>query len=239
MNDFVNKQNKLVYDSSDDAISYVESTFSDTHNIRVKFMVKRAYSENNNPVFDFNSVALVNKATLTETVVHLNNDDITPANHNGTYIGANHGCSDLRKVTVTGGHGKTFADIGSEWSNGTDTFYIVGIIDNNNLSILGGNIGVYPKWTFPKVALGDTLTHVNGADNTASFIAADSVLKQFYPAMKVNIKKLIADGKEITENGTYTFDELNICEEYDILNVASTLEKNKRWRGDFLRKSNL
>ena len=32
-------------------------------------------------------------------VIHANGDDSTPWNINGTYIGANHGCSDSRVIT--------------------------------------------------------------------------------------------------------------------------------------------
>ena len=226
------KTNLLVYDKNSNANSYVQSPFNSTYDLRLYFVAKRTATSNDNPCFNFSSVSLINKTTLAETSVHSNDDDITPANYNGTYIGANHGCSDLRAVTANN-HGKTFADIGSEWSNGTYKFYIIGIIDVNTLWILGENAKVYPLWSFRIVGTGNTLTHVSGATNTSNITVSNSTMAQFYPALFVSDLKLIADGTQITESGTYNFDELNICETYDVFNVASTLDKIKALVGTF------
>lgn len=226
------KSNKLTYDGRPDASSYIESPFNEKFDIKIRFTTKRSYNTDNNPCFNFMIVNLVNKQTLEETQVHVCADDITPANYNGTYLGANHGCSDLRKVTANS-HGKTFADIGSEWSDGEHKFYIVGIVDENNLLLLGENYKPYPAWKFYTVDKGKTLTHVSGGTNTDNIVVSESNTKQFYPSLSVKSLKLIADGEEITENGVYYFNKLDVCEIYDVFNVASTLDKIKEKVGTF------
>lgn len=148
-------------------------------------------------------------------------DDITPANFNATYIGGNHGCDDSRKCTVTA-HGKTYADIGSKWQNNGNQYTIIGIIDEDHIVLLGENTKVYPIFQMSVAPTGE-YTHLSGATNTSSFTVSESVLVQLKPAITKSEKNIYIDGKEITEEGEYSFNELKICETYDILNVADIL----------------
>lgn len=229
----VQKANKFVYSAEQDGVSYIISPFNSTHNIRVEFVCKRSYSLNNNPCFNFKGVYLIDKNTKESKAVHINEDDIAPGSYNSMYIGANHGCSDLKKITCNS-HGKTYRDIGSEWTNGNYKFYIIGIIDENTLWILGENYLEYPKWKFRTVNTGDTLSHVSGAVNKTDIQVANSASAQIRPALKVMSMTIYADGAQIKDSGEYQFDELNICEVYDVFNVASTLEKIKAKVGTFI-----
>lgn len=47
-------------------------------------------------------------------LIHGCGGESTPWNINGTYIGANHGCSDLREVTRPG-HQRNTAELGRRW----------------------------------------------------------------------------------------------------------------------------
>ncbi|MDC5140682.1 pyocin knob domain-containing protein, partial [Acinetobacter baumannii] len=60
-------------------------------------------------------------------------DDVAPMRLDGTTVGANHG---YRKTNLTAAnHGKTTADIGSIWTNGTKEFVIVEIVSSSILSV--------------------------------------------------------------------------------------------------------
>ena len=80
--------------------------------------------------------------TIDGVNVHFAADDICPINFggNGGYLGANHGCDAFYKC-VSNSHGKTYADIGAEYSDGSHSFIIMDIIDENN--IRGGRKEVY------------------------------------------------------------------------------------------------
>lgn len=216
--------------------SYIVSPFNDTYDIKTYFKLSRESSQNGNPCFNFNGVYLVNKTTGVESIVHSCGDDITPAQYNNTYIGANHADSDMRKVTCNG-HGKTYADIGSVWTNGTGYFTIVAVIDANTLWILSNNIATYPKFRFSGPVTG-TLTHVSGATHTDDIVISASVVQQFYSALRVADLSVIIDGKKVTESGVYSFKNLNICENYDIINPASVLELIKAGVGTFTENPN-
>lgn len=106
--------------------------------------------------------------------VHGMGDDVSPMILNGSWIGANHGWSRL-KVTATD-HGKTVADIGSQWNTiSNKEMVIIDIIDNNTLLA-----------TFTDtVTLSDyaTLTHKSNASNEASFSVSAIATEQWYPSL--------------------------------------------------------
>ena len=213
--------NKIVFDATENAESRITSLFDDTHTATLAFKYKRNAIDIN-PCFNFEYLILTNIQNKAQTVVDYQTDDITPAYYNTSYMGGNHGCSDVQAVTVTS-HGKDYSDIGSIWSNGSNNFTIIGIIDSNTLLCLGENTAVYPLWNFAKMENGDTLTHISGATHTNSMSVSGVSAQQLKPAEKVIDKHLILDGDEIVEHGTYTFAQMKIEEVYEIYNPASVL----------------
>ena len=219
--------------------SFIISPFNETHNIKAIFTLSRQSSQSGNPCFNFSSVYLVNKTTGVESIVHACGDDITPAQFNNTYIGANHADSDMRQIVCTG-HGKTYEDIGSVWqSSGGSKFNIVAVIDENTLWMLSNNSATYPKFRFsgPGVDTG-TLTHYSGATHTGNISIESSSVAQFYSALRVASLSVLIDGKEVTEDGEYSFSHLDICENYDVLNPASVLDLIKQGVGTFTENPN-
>lgn len=231
------KANIFHYDSGIDKMSYILSPFNTTYRLKNQFYVKRSSSASNNPNFNFDYIHLVT-SDLQQIPTHAIADDITPAKYNGTYLGGNHGDSDTRKITCTS-HGKTYADIGSIWNNGTHDYTIVAIVDENNLLVLGENLLSYPLFSFAQdVGVGDTLTHVSGATHTSNISVSASATVQFCSSLRVQDLKLIADGKEIIASGEYKFKHLDICEMYDVLNVASVLSLIQQGVGTFTENPN-
>lgn len=194
---------------------------------KLNFKVARSSTPfGDNPCFNFQSYMVNN------TSVHACSDDITPMQYNNTYIGANHGDSDVRRLVCSSPHGKTYADIGSIWLKGGKEFTIVGIEDEYKLYMLGENTKEYPKFQFETVIPG-TFTHSSGATHTDNIVASSYESTQLKPAYKMVDKTIYVDGKKVTESGDYDFKKLEICEAYDVMNVASLLQAIQQAVGTF------
>ncbi|MEG1232320.1 MAG: hypothetical protein RSE18_00670 [Acinetobacter sp.] len=150
-------------------------------------------------------------------------DDAAPLNYNGTYIGANHGAYIVHEVTVNA-HGKTYADVGSRWTQGANIFTIVRIVDVNKLWLVSQNTGS-TYWQFVTTSLnGLALTHSTGATNTASFTPSADTLTQLLSAVNNHTKKIVADGfKELTTAGVYDVESIEFIDSYDIMNPPAIL----------------
>src|SRR5690606_38533366 len=80
---------------------------------------------------------------------------------------------------VINSHGFTNTDIGTGWlhSNGT-TFYIIRIIDANNVLFMGDNTGTFQSPVFPSISVG-TISR-GGVTKTVSAISG----QQLFPSIK-------------------------------------------------------
>lgn len=226
------KKNLIHYDATPDGVSYILSPFNDDYYIKTYFNVRRgeeAFAHNS--CFNFNSVALVNKDTLSEVTVDSCADDVAPGKWNSGYIGANHGLDDMKKCTCVG-HDKTYADIGSVWSCNGANYTIVGVAPNY-LYLLGENILTYPLFMMNTVPSNGTFTHVSGATHTGSFTTTAATMNQMYVQTRPVSLNISADGMPITESGDYKFNILDICEVYDVINQADSLAEIKRLAGTF------
>lgn len=156
-----------------------------------------------------------------------NADDAPPVKYNNTYIGGNHGAAFAKKITAVG-HGKTVADIGSQWvSAAAVTFYIIRIVDADNIWVLSNNTGANAeRWSFnTTLAAPAALTHVAGATNTATINFTASVTQQIFPAVQNLSRKIYKNGtQELTVDGVYDVNHVSIVESYGIANVAAMLD---------------
>ncbi len=151
--------------------------------------------------------------------VHPCGDDTTPWFLNGTYIGANHGCSDARIITSSS-HGLTTADLGSGWIDGAGTtFYIMKIPDANSLWVLSENTGTGDIWRFNGTIVGSSLTRI-GSSATLAVDAYDMV--QLRPALRITRQDYLLDGNawdfQPAEGQVF-----EIVEDYDIINTGAVL----------------
>lgn len=162
-------------------------------------------------------------------VIHGIGDDCTPWNINGTFIGANHGCSDGRELTCPG-HGKTAADLGSEWKDAAGVkFYIIRIVDANRVWVLSENKGSNAIWQFVQTITGSTLTNTSAPD--VINISSDK-MAQLTPACRIQKQAYLADGQTaLPEKKEVACNYLDIVEEYDIINPASLLAKIRQSPG--------
>lgn len=226
------KKNLFHYDATPDGVSYILSPFNDDYYIKTYFNVRREEEAfTHNSCFNFNSVALVNKDTLSEVTVDSCADDIAPGKWNSGYIGANHGLDDMKRCTCVS-HDKTYADIGSVWSCNGANYTIVGVAPNY-LYLIGENILTYPLFMMATVPSSGEFVHVSGATHTNSFTTTAAVMNQMWNQTRPVSLNISADGKPVTESGDYKFNILDICEVYDVINQADSLAEIKRRVGTF------
>lgn len=170
------------------------------------------------------STVLVSKSesiTGSGIVFHSMNDSVPPpfqvnTKSDGTYsnLGGGHGTPVLDAVSTA--HGKTSADLGSTWTDGTGwEFYLVAIIDVNTLRIVGKPKAV-SGFDKVKIQPASPLTHVSGATNTGN-ITFTGTAYEYKPCINTISVKLYIDGKEITADGTYTGDIVKIVDTHNVV----------------------
>lgn len=206
---------------------YIVSQWNDTHNLVKAIEVARSSSFANNPVLNFTNEYLSLKdgdPSVSATAVKTSGDDITPANINGSYIGANHSWVHGYNVQSTG-HGKTVADVGSIYKNGSNVeFVILRIVDANNLWMISKNQAV-DGFSYSFAQPSGTLTYFSNGANTGNIVVgSSSSLGNTYTNVLPATVKILMDGKiEITEDGTYFGKFVDINESYDVLDLVSII----------------
>lgn len=150
-------------------------------------------------------------------------DDIAPFKFNNTFIGGDHGASFIREVTANG-HGKDSTDLGSSWTDGAAvTWYLMRVVDENKLWMLSAN-AASDNWTFTTTITGN-FTHAVGATHTTGITVGSSTLRQFFPATKTSVRGFYKpDGTQITADGTYRLDYLDVRHTYTIKSIDAQLD---------------
>lgn len=141
-------------------------------------------------------------------------DDLAPYRVGGTTIGAGHGYA--RTVCTLTAHGKTAADLYSEWQDGSGNRWIIVLIDSANAFSVTAKTG---NGAFA----GGALTHVAGATNTGSVTPTSVAQSQLYPSIANRQFRLQVDGQDraLTDETIYPRSNLTFLESYDILNKNS------------------
>lgn len=206
---------------------YLRTSFSDTADL----IQKIALSGGPNGVADFYGAKSTPKgyeviaAWGAGSFLQTSADDAAPLQYNGTYIGGNHGAFIVKEVTATA-HGKTTPDVGSEWTDsGANKWYLMKVVDANKLWFLSENKSVYPAWSFLSAFTGTTLTHSSGATNTGAITIGSSVTTQLTPSLQNQTTKIYLDGvTEVTADGDYYCDTLDVVNKYNVTNPASVVD---------------
>lgn len=214
----------------DGTYAYIRTPFNDTLDM-VQLVQYGTNAKWSNNVINPYQIKTIPKSTTKESLVTAYNagtlvvshgDDAAPLRYNGTYIGANHGAFVVHEVTQTA-HGKTFADVGSSWSNGTRNYTLMRIVDADKLWFVSDNTGTATQWVYNTTTLASgTLTHVSGATNTANISVSADAITQLFSAVNSHVKKVVADGyKEISASGFYDVESLEFIDSYNIMNVPA------------------
>jgi hypothetical protein len=192
----------------------IRSKFDNTKDIVIE--TSQVGSSNNS--FNFTQTYLVDKGVEPFTnleVIHSNTDDITPI-RTFTTVGANHGYPNIVRITMIG-HDKTTADLGSKWTDGVTTYTLLDTYGNDLVFGCPYAVvdGVVSATLINPVA---NLTHVSGATHTTIVNITTLVSgAQLRPSINNKSLKFILDNVEITTDGTYYGDELQVQESYNIM----------------------
>lgn len=199
---------------------FVRSPFSSTEHLVVRV------GKGSNGQVNFSGTSLIaagagmsEKEIASGRMIHGNGDDSTPWNINGTYIGANHGCSDLREVTSPG-HGLISADLGTPWEDAAGTrFHLLKILDKDRLWFLSENFGEGALWKFRTTIAGPRLTR----KKPPAELAVNGVrMAQLHPACRIKLQQYLVDGTTpLAEGKPVCCTRLDVVEQYDIINPAS------------------
>ncbi|MCX6970014.1 MAG: hypothetical protein NTV93_07655 [Verrucomicrobia bacterium] len=213
--------------SREGAVVYVRSTLSRLEDVVIPLHIGPA-----NGQVIFGETFLVSAETPMDVsrmaegkwAFHAAFDDATPWNLNGTYIGANHGASDLIQATSPA-HGLREGDLGSVWKDDAGiSFYLLEIKDGNIVHLLSENSGTFPRWKFTRSIAGKVLT-----DETTGRIlpvqAGDLV--QLTPACRIRSQQFLADGRPLEDGVSTPCRNFEVVEEYDIIAPDSVLEAVK------------
>ena len=165
-------------------------------------------------------------AGVTASNVAGQGDDNAPIYADWSYVGGNHGWFGATTVTMTA-HGKTNADRGSQWSDGTRTYTLLKVIDANNV-LIGHQYTVSSGIvTGSTIAPAATLTHVSGATNTASItIVGGAVAGPIHPATHTHVVSALLDGKPIRDGST-AGEVLTVTETYTIVSFKALIDYSR------------
>ena len=214
---------------------YIRSWFSETEDVII------CMNKGVNKQINYCFTALVpaqkplkNVSCSSKEIFHYCHDDSTPLKIISTYIGANHGCSDARELTIPR-HGLSSKDIGTPWKDSRgDIYYPIKIVSNSKIWVLGKNKGSKNIWRFNRSIKPGNFTSVN---NGRSLKIEKAVLVQIIPALRIKYQKYVIDNKTPLEDGKiYICDSLAILEEYEIIApdaLLKTIISNSGNKTDF------
>ena len=190
--------------------------------LKTTFVNRLDDSKTSNP--NFNLLAdYVNGSKLKDS-----DDDVAPVNLFGSdnrNIGGNHGWSLTRKITLSA-HGKTVSDIGSEYTDTVMNEFVIMRVPDPNTLIIGARNKATDGFSYNFPAPSGTLTYKANGANTAPMTGyTQSVEGNFYNTIKRNFTKVLVDGREIVDDGSYSGSTVKVIEDYDILDFDSVLAK--------------
>lgn len=199
---------------------YIRGSLDSTNDI----VIETHRNGSSNGSFRFYQAKLLTKSQ-SETegeFFHDISDDITPIN-TFTAVGANHGYTSIVKITMSS-HGKTTADLGSKYTDGTTTYTLLDIAGNVLTFGCPYTItdDVVSSSAVNPVA---TMTHVSGGTNTGNVtISTIASAPQLYPSTNNKSVVYVLDGVEITVDGTYYGNELQVQESYNVMDYKSIID---------------
>ena len=164
-----------------------------------------------NPIFNFTDWKFANQRGNA-------GDDVAPMHVQNTTLGGNHG-QPCQKATIES-HGLTNTSIGSEWVSQDGTkFYIMRIADADHIIFLSENKGTEQNHSFVPLNKGIL-------KNNERFLQIEEVVNTQLRPSVININhSLLKDGvTKISEPQSFNCSEIEIIEEYDIINTAQVLQ---------------
>lgn len=133
---------------------------------------------------------------------------------------------------ITNSNGMTISDIGAIWKDQLDRQFVIGNVTSSSIYLLpvfdtsGGEGNDTRSWKTPTQTPINTLTHVSGGTTTTAITGTTQYTIQLRPIMKSYNRKMILDGKEVTEAGDYLCDEFQASESQIGYDPATVPQQN-------------
>lgn len=193
-------------------------TVSSSFGIGTGIAIETSRSGSANGAFRFNSTAIDGAQIHTGQT-----DDITPIRTSISTLGANHGYANVGTYTVAG-HGKTTADLGSIYTDGTRQYTLLKI-NGNNLTFGGDYTVVGGVVNSAAVAPSVSLTHVSGGTVTTAVPVTTKVAgDQLYPSINNISVQYFLDGREILVDGEHPGQSLEVREAYTVMDYKALID---------------
>ena len=154
--------------------------------------------------------------------VHNNSDDVAPI-RTFTTVGANHGYTTIAVVTMAS-HGKTQADLGSVWTDGTTEYTLLKITGDDLTFGCPYSVDGTGVVSSARVMPSSSLTHVSGATHTQNVDVTNLNAGQLYPSVNNQKVDYVLDGKKLTADGSYSGDILQVVESYRVMDYKDIID---------------
>lgn len=176
---------------------------------------------------DTNSGFNINTVTLDGAQVHgaAPGDEVTPIRTQLGTVGGNHGYGCV--AAFTNPDGKTAADLGSVWTDGSREYVLLAINAAGKL-IVGGSYTVAAE-IVSSVTVAPTvdLTHVSGATKTGAIPNAGRTIAQLYPSTGRMRVTVWCDGAQVLTDGTTKGRKVEVRESYEVYDYQDLYDKAK------------
>lgn len=205
----------------------VRSGWNDTSDFITRMLLEDIY----NGCMSFTYMLTVGKAVAHSDVTAGTNwknatDDITPIYINDSYIGAGHGYYAGYMIT-SAGHGKTEADIGSEWVAENAIHYIILKVPTVDTILVCSVYTGVDKTPLTLTAPTTPMVHSTGATHTDNIVFGEAAtIHQIDPCLNNHTKKVYIDKTDefdLLTDGTVYGNDVDVVEQYDIVHIPTML----------------
>ena len=204
--------------------------FNDKFDFVHKFRGINDYNISYNAPSDYTEVGLTQNADCWRIDIPFINatDEATPIHANDSFIGANHGHHGAVSVYAKN-HDKTFADIGSVWTDDNGAkFTLLRVVNQEWLLFLSENVGAsVDNYAFVTTITGK-LTYLSGGVNKSAVEIEKQQVIDLRRANRYLRKEVYAITKDKEELVTFVADNCDyaeIREKYYIINPATIAEE--------------
>ena len=198
------------YNPTNDGVSYSTSIVNGVTVIN-KLLVNHTFSHSATNLVSYGG------ATVNGTNLYVTGDNTAPIYYKGMILGGKHGYATSR-ATISG-HGKTYSDLGSVWTDGIDEIVL--------FEVNGDILRFITREAANGYVSPNIYTHVSGATNTGNIDLTTLTNSFLLPSTGNKTITLEVDGVTEDETSTATFtsvQEVKIIESYDIFEKLSMVE---------------
>lgn len=216
------KKSKLVITSLGESNTafYIRSRYNSEKDIIAEYYTNGNYLISPKCVYIGLNTATDEEIMVSGNIVSSHSDSTGPIRNYTQYwhLFAQHG---YPVPTISNNAGMTSADVGAEWKDQLNRHYHIGKVNSSKIWLLpviyqDANGHYTRDWNSTHTSDSiTTLTYVSGGESghiTSQVTAASYAQEQLYPIMRHNNRAFVVDGIEISQAGTYYYNDFNVSE---------------------------